>query len=417
MQSRVCSQSMSIDNLWLGPSAPTQHITVDVSLREIADRWADQSLRPTKWQRWMRWDPAKDPTEWLSSTLRGTATIQLFVRQVPNSDGGFDYELIDGQNRANSIWRFLRERSVKVRADCALRVTHRPETLMSIDDFSRAQQTCIEESTLSMCVYSPETTDDEIRRVYRTLNRGKMMTSHEVIRTWLHVPLVGALLNPIDEDMCARVKAIKPGWKPQWHRMMHTWVRIVAMVFHDGVYLGGGADTVERWVVAQETTTPSDLLIQRVRAVIEHTIRALERWHKTGIVFSKSTIPDVAWVFWSLEPPRAAVADAVHEAGRTIKGDSYEEQLWMRGGGSHEAVCERRAIISKRMQFILGLDQWPRDLIRQWGDDPPGHVQRAPDYTDEAAQAAQTLMDLQHPPLEPLQGEAANLLASILAEP
>ena len=240
---------MSAGNLKL--AANSAYSVVHVTMDQIAEWWGQGRLRPTLWQRAPRWNARRDTDQWITCVLQNTPVVPIFVHQTERDDGsGYDYLIIDGQNRSKACYSFLREGTTKVRAGDVLRFAAAPDDMLTFNDFSPEQRERIATNLIPMCVFNPTTTEGELRRVFRNLNRGKMLSSYEIIRSWDHVPMVRDVLNPLDERLCARILAISPRWKPQNHRMLHTYIRIAAMMYSDWLHLQS-ADRIEQWVACR----------------------------------------------------------------------------------------------------------------------------------------------------------------------
>lgn len=372
---------MSVRNLKLKPE--NAYHFVHVSLETLARWWGERRLYPTQWQRWKRWDPRKDTREWLTSILQNTPIVPLFVHESPHE--AHTYHIIDGQNRSYTAWLFVVENSVSVLAKDVFDVAACPDKMMTLEDFSPAQQAAIRNIQIPMCVFPPETSEGQLRRVFRNLNKGKMLTSQEIIHSWTHVPIVNELLNPLDEAMLPRIRAIQSRWKPQHHRMMHTWVRIAAMMFNDLLCLGSDAERIEQWVARQESKTDFDR--DGFAEVVELTVQTLEAWRSHKVIYSIVTIPDIAWVYHVFGRDPSVVQAMKHEVFLKLKGDRYFSDVWesRKNGLSHDRISERRAILSGLLAEMLEVDP-PRELLRTFNQQP--HGEPRPLRADELENAA-----------------------------
>ena len=151
-----------------------------------------------------------------------------------------------------------------------------PDEQMAFADFSHEQQERICALLIPVCVFNSGTTDGELRRVFTALNQARCSRA-EIIRSWTHVPIVHELFNVVDERLCPRIQFIAPRWRAQNHRMMHTWVKIAAIIWNDCLHLHT-ADRIEQWVANRTGPVPS---ADRVyfEQLIDHTVGILEGWH------------------------------------------------------------------------------------------------------------------------------------------
>lgn len=399
---------MSESNLKLRTSV--QYTITNVTLGTLAQWWRDEKLYPTPWQRGPRWKKNRDPAEWVSCVLQNTPVIPLFVHQQPNADASdFEYRIIDGQNRSESAFQFILEHTVKVRAGDVLHQTLAPDALLAFTDFSPAQQQVICNIPIPMCVFSPATTEDELRRVFRNLNMGKMLTSHEIIHSWVHVPIVNELLNVADARYRGRILGISRSWRPDHLRMMHTWVRIAALMFSDFLHLGT-ADRLEQWVSRREFVPVPPADAEHFYRVVDCTLRVLEAWREHGPVPSLSTVPDIAWAFVAFPEQLADAMLTVMQGTvlHTIHNEFGMLKSWTHSPGilQIDAVRERRVFLSRLIREDLQCGA-PREFARAFADQPIGASTTAPPTQDDL-DAAEALMDLMPRP-QPLAQRPAVL--------
>jgi len=396
---------MSEDNLKLRTTV--QYTITSITLGTLAQWWRDKKLYSTPWQRGPRWNKNHDPTEWISCVLQNTPVIPLYVHQVPNADNSdFEYRIIDGQNRSKSAFRFVLERTIKVRAGDVLKEAPAPDARMAFTDFSPAQQQAYRSILIPMYVFSPGTTEDELRRVFRNLNMGKMLTSQEIIHSWVHVPLVSDLLNVADDRYKSRIMRISQRWRPQNNRMMHTWVRIAAMMFSDFLHLGN-ADRLEQWVSQREFVPVPPADAEHFHRVVDCTLRVLEVWREDGHVPALATIPDIAWAFVAF--PQQQVETVLQGTVRhTIHNEFGALEMWTHSPGilQLDAVRERRAFLSRLIREELQCGA-PREFARAMLDQPIGASTTAPPAQDDL-DAAEALMNLMPRP-QPLAQRLAVL--------
>ena len=396
---------MSAGNLKL--EANSAYSVVHVTMDQIAEWWGQGRLRPTLWQRAPRWNARRDTDQWITCVLQNTPVVPIFVHQTERDDGsGYDYLIIDGQNRSKACYSFLREGATKVRAGDVLRFAAAPDDMLTFNDFSPEQRERIATNLIPMCVFNPTTTEGELRRVFRNLNRGKMLSSYEIIRSWDHVPMVRNVLNPLDERLCARIQAISPRWKPQNHRMLHTYVRIAAMMYSDWLHLQS-ADRIEQWVACR-TQPVADADAAQFGALVELTVQLLEVWHAQGVVPSISTVPDLAWAihaFDALTGRDALLAVLSGPVRVALHNEVDQVPLWYNHpSGLHiDVVRERRAFITQIVREELDCAA-PESLGRTASEQPEdGVITSGP--TQEDLDAAEALLSLMPRPRTPQRPE------------
>lgn len=408
---------MSAANLKLGEEPV--HAVVNLTLADLARGWGEGWMYPTRWQRWQRWNPKSDPEEWITGVLERMLIMPLVVHQVSNREtGATEYQIVDGQNRTNAAWRFLVDGSLAVTAGAVLARAPEPAQRMRFADFSPDQQRRIQRIEVPVYVYPPGTTEDELRRVFRLLNKGRVVTSHEVIHSWDHIALVRDAINVANERTVARVRAIQAKWKPQHLRMIHTWVRVAATVFDELLHFGTDVDRLERWVAKREGAAPLTA-IQRGHyfAVIDRTLCVLEAWRRHGVVPTLAAVPDIAWAFHAFGCTDAVRTALSGPALYTIKTVVGAEEWWKhRGDGfTMDTVCTRREMLADVLAAELGVAR-PAEVARAWDEAPHGAVHEPPPVEADLA-AAHALMDLMDDPPPPeLDAADQAYLERMLAE-
>ena len=379
---------------------------IHVPMAQIARWWDEGVMRATAWQRAPRWKSGKDDEEWIACALQNTPIVPLFAHQRERTDGTLEYCIIDGQNRTKACHAFLIERSIAVRAGDVLRRSAAPDARMGFADFSAEQQRAIESLLVPMCVFHPDTTEGELRRVFLALNRGKMLTSCEIIRSWTHVPIVNDVLNVVDERLAPRVQAVAPRWRAQNHRMMHTWVKIAAMIASDGLYLPK-ADRLQQWVACRTGPVPP-AQAERIACVADRVVRVVEGWHGAGSLPALVTLADLAWAidyYLTEQNEPALLHTLVHPLRVGVHNEVDQAELWSSHAGSAHinSVRARRAYIALVVGRELGLDEAPAEFARAASEQPSNNtVLPGPSAEDlGAAHALFSLLPRPQPPPRP----------------
>lgn len=392
---------MSAGNLKLGVNS--SYNVIHVPMLQISQWWGEGRLRPTLWQRAPRWNSKRDTDQWITCVLQNTPVVPIFVHQRESEDGaGTEYLIIDGQNRSKAVHTFLSEGTSKVRAGDVLRSAAAPDDMLAFSDFSLEQRERIANHLVPICVFGPMTTEGELRRVFRNLNRGKTLSSYEIIRSWNHVPIVRDVLNPLDERLCSRFLAINPRWRPQNHRMLHTYIRIAAFMYSDWLHLQN-ADRIEQWVACR-TFPVSDADIAPFVDVVDLTLRMLEMWFVEGVVPSISAVPDLAWAvhaFRDIVPLERLLSVLIGPLRIAIHNEIDQVPLWYNhpAGLTIDVVRERRSFISGIVCEELDCGG-PPSLGRTANEQPnDGVVSSEP--TEEDLEAAHALLSLQPRPRTP----------------
>jgi hypothetical protein len=395
---------MSAANLKL--SQNSAYSIVHVPMLQIAEWWRDGTLRPTVWQRAPRWKAGKDNEGWISCVLQNTPIVPIFAHQRERSDGTLEYCIIDGQNRSAACAGFLLEQSVTVRAGHVLHTAPAPDERMAFGDFSLEQQERIAALLIPVCLFNPDTTDGELRRVFTALNKGKMLTSYEIIRSWTHLPIVNDVFNVVDERLCPRVQHIVPRWRAQNHRMMHTWAKIGAIVWSDGLHLPN-ADRVEQWVASQTGSVPDAAYFE---SLVDYTIGVIEGWHANGVVPAIFTVPDLAWAihtYLNCTDHRRLFNVLIDTLRIAVHNEVDQAALWTtHAGGVHiDNVRARRAFIARVVSHELGIEDMPPNLGRTQHEQPSDGVV-TPEPTMQDIEAAEALLSLMPQPRVPDRPEA-----------
>lgn len=350
---------MSVANLCL--RAQTVYTLVQMPISTLGSWWATEKIVPSEWQRSRRWNPS-DAADWITGVLQNVPVVPFFLHELAQPDGTFHYHVVDGQNRLHSLAQFLLRQAVSVSAGEVLQCTVHPHRLMTFQDFSSAQQTYIAATHLPVCIFPAITTQHELRRVFRSLNKVKPLTSQEIIHSWTHLPLVQTVINYVDTLMAGRLHAVRPIWRAHQHRLNHSWIRILASLVNRNLYLSN-ADAVEHWASVWGhyalLADQKDLFFQ----AIEKTVRVVEMWYTHNTVYSVATLADIGWGF--VYCPACPIAILGTDLMRKIEHHNmgFDLQHWQGGSAlmAFDTVHARRENIR---QVIL---EWQPDFVGPLG--------------------------------------------------
>lgn len=313
-----------------------------ITLRTLTDMFHKKTLTPTNWQRWLRWKEKKDTSEWISEVLENTPLTPIFLWQ--SQDGHF--HIIEGHNRTHTFWSFIYEDKISVFASSALKLAPEAKSSMKFSQFSEEQKNFILDKPIPICIYPPETSQETLRRAFRNLNKGRIITSYEIIHSWTHVDIVNRLINPLDEEMVPRIRKINCKWKPQHHRMNHTWIRITAMIINDNLFLGNKSEQIENWLYNQRSRAPlSEDEISNIKKLCHKVISIIEKWKAQGVSYSIAVLPDIAWAIHN-NYNESMLTDVLLTA---LRNDHEQESKWRHNSKiySYEQASDRRQFIKK----------------------------------------------------------------------
>lgn len=366
---------MSVTNLCL--RAQTVYTLVQLPISTLGSWWATQKVMPSEWQRSRRWNPA-DAVDWITGVLQNVPVVPFFFHELPQADGTMRYHVVDGQNRLHSLAQFLVHQAVAVPAGEVLQMTVKPQRAMCFHDFSEQQQAYIAATELPVCIFPATTTQHELRRVFRSLNKVKPLTSQEIIHSWTHLPLVQHVINVVDTAMAGRLHAVRPIWRAHQHRLNHIWIRMLASLLNRNLYLSN-ADAVEHWAATWGHYILTPAQTDQYFQAVEKTVQVVEQWYTFNTIYSVAVLADIGWAFINFATCPIAVLST--DLLRKIEHHNigFDAQHWHHGTLTFDTVHARRANI---VQVLL---EWqpdyvlpPGPLLRRWTDTHPILAETAP---------------------------------------
>lgn len=399
---------MTTANLRIGTGASSTY--VPMPLAELARMHADGEMVLSDWQRAPRWNDAAGQA-WITALLQDTVMLPMVLHQR-EADDGFAYSIVDGQNRARAASAFVLDRTIEVRAGDVLRETSEPDKMLKFGDFSPSQRARIGRIEVGAKVMGPDTPDVALRRAFLHINMARTLWSCEIIHSWIHIPLIAEVINPLDKEFRARVQRIRSAWGALKLRMIITWVRIAAMMSAHRLFIGGSSEAAQQWVAQQADAAPwSAPQRARFRAVVIGTLEVLEGWQREGVYYSVITIPDVAWSIDAFaEDPAANRADVVAAmvgpVREAIEAAEGIRRLWRSSPNvmSFDAMADRREWLRSFLSDALGrepVDGDAEEMTRRWDEQPSVAVPAAlPTQADVDAADAVMQLDETTPVLQ-----------------
>lgn len=292
---------MSCSNL---KTRPWKYRQACYTLSQVAEGAHNEWIIPTTWQRSRRWSD-QDTKDYITSLLQNIPTSPLFVHETPNS-----MNIIDGQNRVHAIKEFVYG-NVTVTAKDVLYICPRPKDEMRLSSFSVEQQNAILSITIPLCIFPPETPQSNLRDVFRSLNLVKPLTSQEIIHSWTHLPLVGQIINVVDDRLADRIHKFRPSWRPKNHRMNHTWIRILATMYDDYLILPTPSK-VENWVATWGGYNAVNL--NAFYDVCEKVTEVAKVWaEQHAVQIGIAALADIGWALSEFENAMEVVKDRLPE--------------------------------------------------------------------------------------------------------
>lgn len=359
---------MSRRNLRLSSTA-NSHVEYK-TMEFLAEMWRDQKMYPTIWQRYRRWNRNKDSKQWLTSVLNNTPILPIFVHRV-HVGGEEHYHIVDGQNRTYTMYQFLIEDSISIRAGDVLRYALKPNQQMKFSNFSEEQRNEMRLIRVPVCFFPQQISDDDLRFIFSNLNKGKNVTSQEIIRTWLHIPLVSDWINVVDTRVCEDIQEIQPRWRPKNHTMVHTWIRIAATVLNDDLHLGPSYERIQKWIANQQKRRITEDEIIKLDCIVDRTIQTLLTWSREGTVYALCVIPDIAWFHLHYRITDEMDLDMLQWLDRFPDFEKYWKGRTKASFNVDDVDNRRRSMfmaLADKMGKHIELDM-PIRVLRSWHDD------------------------------------------------